>query len=355
MKLRTLLSLLFGARTRPVLGVMRHLRPFYRACYVAGLADNGMLAVLAAGPVPFETLVTRFSPTGARRERDALDAWLRLGVSLKEVKSTPQGYELRGGLARRLARPDGDTALAVLQSIVHHHYQFLTGSLGRLRSGNWFTLADLDGELVARAARALEPLVYDAIDAAVPKQGPFTLLDVGCGSAGYIRHAALRNRDLHALGLELGPEVADLARRNIVTWGLEGRVTVRAGDVRDCTPEPVYDLVTLHNNIYYFPPETRVPTLKKLRGFLRPGGRILITTHCLGSWSGGCIGLFAALTEGCGRLPSREEMVAQLREAGYDDPDSRRLIPFDEYAAFVAGNGPADHAGAGRKAAPTGG
>jgi SAM-dependent methyltransferase len=338
MKLRTLLSLLFGARGRAILRVARHLSPFYRACYVASLAENGMLGMLASAPVSFEELAGRFCANNDQRERDGLDAWLALGISLKELKVTARGYSLRGRLSRQLSRPENDAALALLQSMVRHHHRFLTESLTRLRSGTRFTLADLDGPLVARAARALEPLVLDVLNTDVPQQGPFNLLDVGCGSAGYLHHAAARNYELTALGLERDAELAEGARRNVAAWDLADRVRVEAGDVRERAPEPVYDLVTLHNNVYYFPVDARVGLLRHLRGFLKPGGRILITTHCAGTSSGACIGLFAALTEGCGRLPHREEMIAHLHEAGYNNIKAQQLIPCDPFVAFTAAN-----------------
>ena len=338
MKLRTLLSLLFGTRGRAILRVARHLPPFYRACYVASLAENGMLGVLASAPVSFEELAGRFCPNNDQGERDALDAWLSLGISLKELKRTVRGYSLRGCLSRQLSRPENDAALALLQSMVRHHHRFLTESLTRLRSGTRFTLADLDGPLVARAARALEPLVLDVLNPEVPQQGPFNLLDVGCGSAGYLRHATVRNHELTALGLELQPELVEGARRNLAAWNLTDRVRVEAGDIRERVPEPAYDLVTLHNNVYYFPVDARVSLLRHLRAFLKPRGRILITTHCAGTSSGACIGLFAALTEGCGRLPHREEMIAQLHDAGYDNVKAQQLIPCDPFVAFTATN-----------------
>src|SRR5262249_19928764 len=261
----------------------------------------------------------RFCPNNDQGERDALDAWLSLGICLKELKRTVRGYSLRGCLSRQLSRPENDAALALLQSMVRHHHRFLTESLTRLRSGTRFTLAALDGPLVARAARALEPLVLDVLNPEVPQQGPFNLLDVGCGSAGYLRHATVRNHELTALGLELQPELVEGARRNLAAWNLTDQGRGAAGDNSQRAPEPLpeppYDLVTLHNNVYYFPVDARVSLLRHLRAFLKPRGRILITTHCAGTSSGACIGLFAALTEGCGRLPHREEMIAQLHDA----------------------------------------
>ena len=62
--------------------------------------------------------------------------------------------------------------------------------------------------------------------------GVASLLEIGCGSGFYIKYAASRNPSLAALGLELQPNVADVARRNISEWDLQGRVRIEVGDIR---------------------------------------------------------------------------------------------------------------------------
>jgi SAM-dependent methyltransferase len=223
--------------------------------------------------------------------------------------------------------------------MIHAHHGFLTEGLGRLRSRSWLTQADLDGELIARSSLTVEPILCELIDGLVPRRGAFRILEVGCGTGAYIRHAAGRNRELIALGLELHPGVADAARKNIDVWGLSERVAIETGDVRDREPSPNYDLITLHNNIYYFPPESRAALLRLLRDFLRPSGRIVVTTWYIGGGLGAeGINLWFSLVDGCGRLPRMTEMLDHLREAGYVDIRYRRLIPFEAYGAFVAKN-----------------
>jgi hypothetical protein len=48
------------------------------------------------------------------------------------------------------------------------------------------------------------------------------------------------------------------------------------------------------------------------------------------------LNVWAALTDGCGRLPTVTELERQLVEAGYADVRSRRLVPGQAYYAFVA-------------------
>src|SRR5437867_2674560 len=218
--------------------------------------------------------------------RDGLEAWLRVGVGLGELRAGPSGYGLRGALARKLTDPRHDAAAALVEEAARLHSVWLLESPARLRAGRRFTLADQDGRLVARSSRLVEPFVCEAIDDVVPRAGPVRLLEIGCGSAVYIRHAAGRNPELTALGLELQPEVAALAAENVSAWGLARRVAIEAGDVMARAAEAAFDLATLHNNIYYFPVEDRMRVLRHVRAFLGPGGRLLLTTLCQGKGVG---------------------------------------------------------------------
>jgi cyclopropane fatty-acyl-phospholipid synthase-like methyltransferase len=160
---------------------------------------------------------------------------------------------------------------------------------------------------------------------------------IGCGSGIYLRHAAEHNQSLTALGLELQPEVAVFARTNIHNWSLEGRIKVEDGDIRSRTPGESFDIATLYNNIYYFPVEERVALLKHIAGFLKSGGFLLLTTCCQeGSLGAEALNLWGAATAGCGRLPSEEELVGQLREAGYRNVKATNLLPGDRFMAFQA-------------------
>jgi len=133
--------------------------------------------------------------------------------------------------------------------------------------------------------------------------------------------------------------VADLAAENIAEWKLSSRVVIEAGDVLQRSPKPVFDIATLHQNIYYFPVERRVSVLRHVRDFLRPGGRLLLTTYCQGRGLGaGLINLWGTMTEGCGRLPTTTEMADQIAEADFAKITRRSLIPGESLHAFVGTN-----------------
>jgi SAM-dependent methyltransferase len=335
--MRPFLRLLKNNQLLAALGVNALFKPFYKVTYLVAAKNCGLLDLLSTRPVAFAELAETWCRNAKARE--ALEAWLQLGLRLGLLKSGAQGYSLEG-LARRLALPENDATLALAQEVVGLHHQLILGTPEKLRNGSLWTLGDQDGALIARSSRALEAFQTEAIDRTFPASGAMRLLEIGCGAGFSIKHAAARNASLSALGLELQANVADLARRNIRQWNLQDRVMIQAGDVRERSPEPEFEIATLHNNIYYFPVEERVALLAHVRKFIKPGGFLLLTTCCQGGNPGiEVLNLWGAATEGCGRLPRVDEMADQLKEAGFENIQSMSLIPGDRYFAFKAERG----------------
>ncbi len=335
MKLRTAVALLRSGQAGVLLSLQRLLKPYYRVCFLGAAAGSGLLRRLAGGPVALERLAAELAV--APDERDGLEAWLDLGVSLGELRRSPAGYALRGRLARALAQPDHDPAAALVEEAATLHQRWVTEAPQRLRESHRLSLDDLRGDLIARSSRTLEAFVGDAVEDVVPTRGAVRLFEIGCGSAIHIRSAAERNPELTAVGIDLAADVVALARENVHAWGLADRVRIEQGDVLQRPAGGDFDLATLHNNVYYFPVDRRAPLLAHVRSFLRPRGCLLLTTACQGgSPTTQLLNLWGALTAGCGRLPGRDELTAQLRGAGFTAVHSRRLIPMESFYAFQA-------------------
>jgi len=334
MSLKPFIRLLRNGQLNPLLSIGAQLKPFYKLTYLAAAGEAGLLKRLAAGPATLDSLAEFFA---ARAQgKDALEAWLQMGLRLRLLSLGPQGYELRG-MARTLARPENDPALAMIEEVATLHHKLIAATLPKIRSGDLWTLADQDGEMIARSSRIFEAFQAEAIQRAFPARGALRLLEIGCGSGVYLRYAAQRNPSLTALGLELQPSVAEMARTNLRAWGLEDRVHVEHADIRAKAPADLFDIATLYNNIYYFPVDERVALLKHIASFLRRGGFLLLTTCCQGGSLGvEALNLWAAATRGAGRLPAAHELVSQLRQAGYSTVTATNMIPGDRLLAFQA-------------------
>lgn len=341
MKFRTIIGLIASGQFNLLLQLNNTFRQSYRSSFVAAALSEGIYTLLRDNPASLEQLYQHLngSPDGEDGSMEKLKTWLDVGVSLGELKLTPAGYALRSRLSRQLAQPSNDGIAAMYQEVCTLHHDLITQTPARLREKRLLMLADTDGELIARSSRILEPYILEIVDSVVPEKGAIHLLEVGCGSGVYIRRACLRNPELQAVGLELQPVVADLARKNLRVWGLAERVSVETADIRNYARPERFDLVTLHNNIYYFPIPERLDLIRRLASFLNPGGKIVVTSACHGFQSTMMLNLWAEMTEGFGALPEADALWDLISQAGFSSLRKIELFPRGGFFAFVGSKG----------------
>src|SRR5215468_7483168 len=102
---RPLLRLLRDGRLSAFLGAGAELKSFYKLSYLAAAGKAGLLNRLASGPATLDSLAEFCAARGQGKE--ALQAWLQIGVRLRLLSLGPRGYALRA-LARKLARSEND-------------------------------------------------------------------------------------------------------------------------------------------------------------------------------------------------------------------------------------------------------
>lgn len=333
MKLTTFTKLLRNGQSSLIFGLLKTTNEFYRACFISAALSRGVYDNFIDGKASFDDLCEKMNVSN----RDGLQAWLGLGVSLGELKRAGNEYQIKGKMSKALLKPDNDAFKALLQEIVDYHYVYVVDVPTILRKQVRFPFDEVPGELVARSSRVNEPFIFEAVDAVIPHRGDFQLLEVGCGSGIYIQQACARNPELRAVGLELQEKVAVVARRNIQAWRLENRVTIEHSDVRNYSTSQKFDLVTLHQNIYYFPVQERKKLLQHLKEYLKPGGQVLLTSVCQGGGPGiQALNIQVSTTEGFSPLPDSDQLCQQLKSAGFVDVKAWRFVPFESLWAFKA-------------------
>jgi len=190
MKFRTVFALVRSGQVTSLIWVALAARAHYRLAFIAGGLSSGLFQKLVSGPVPMERLA---SDLGLKSNmRDGLRAWLEFGVGLGELRSGPDGYTLRRRRTKKLLRQNNDAVAAILQEAAMLAGSFVTQGASRLGSANvsgqrQFTLADQNGPLTARTSRFSEPFICEVLEAVIPRYGTFSLFEIGCGAAAYIR------------------------------------------------------------------------------------------------------------------------------------------------------------------------
>lgn len=332
----TVLRILSNPRMPLLMALSKGLiEPSYRLAFLASASSSGVLRCLAVRPCDLESLADtlRIAPG----DKDELRAWLDMGVKLGDFSKREGCYELSSLAAKFVAQPGNDAVAAALEEVVRFHVPALLHGPRMLREGRRFSLDDQDGAIISRSTRVVESFVQEAIDRNLERRLPVRLLEVGCGSGTYVRYAAGLNSRLSALAIDMQKDAVDQAAANMAKWGLTDRVETRQGDLRMLAVEPQFDLVTMHNNIYYFPQDERVETLRRVRKLLAPGGKLLLTTSCQGGNAGlEALDLWFRFSDFGGPLPAEDELVVQLESAGFVDVAATQVIPGEQFRACTA-------------------
>jgi cyclopropane-fatty-acyl-phospholipid synthase len=161
-------------------------------------------------------------------------------------------------------------------AVIHHHYdvsnRFYEWVLGPSMTYTCAVFRKPDASLEEAQAEK-----YDLVARKLALRPGMTLLDVGCGWGGMVRHAA-REYGVRALGVTLSGQQAEWAQAAIEAEGLGDLAEVRHADYRDA-PRQEYDAIssiglTEHIGVRNYPTYFR-----RLLDRLRPGGRLL--NHCI--------------------------------------------------------------------------
>lgn len=99
------------------------------------------------------------------------------------------------------------------------------------------------------------------------------LLDVGCGWGSMVLHAA-EHHGVHAVGITLSDEQADLATRRVHDAGLSDRIDIRVQDYRDVADGP-FDAISSIGMFEHVGRKQMEQYLRVLHRLLVPEGRLL--------------------------------------------------------------------------------
>ena len=314
-------------------------RVVVRAMFLASAVRLGILEELGDGR-SFAELVTA---TGCTRP-ERLGAWLSVGVELRELAVRGDRYRVRGRRARALA--DGD---ALLRAHYRSMLDYQTGAYDQLasllRDDPGVGRADLaeHAAVIAEVSLAAAPFVAPYLERVIAELRPRRALDVGCGTGVYVRAMLAADPVLTVDGIDLAPGVIDDARARLRADGVGDRAELVAGDIRTWSPHPArrYELVTLLNDVYYFPEGERAALYEHLGGLLAGDGELVVVTMTrTGSIASAHLHFMLACEAGAASLPEPGAVASDLRQAGYVVVGEESLVPTEPFVGVRARRAP---------------
>lgn len=335
MNLSTLRKLVFEKNVLSFLRLTSETQAIYRCAFATAAGSSGVLSMLSAKPRPLNEIAQAMQ-LGADKLA-AVEAWLECGVKAGELAIRDGQYRLKGKLSRLLAQPKNAVAASLFEEVTRYHYDAILQAPRRLQANRAYTLADQDGALIAKSSQILEPFVEEAVDWAFASRPVRSVLEIGCGAGHYLRYMVKRAPRLAVSAIDYQASVIELAARNLQSWGLAESVDLRHADIFTLDGAQRFDLITLHNNIYYFSERRRSALLEKVRSLLNPAGRLLVTTSCRGgSPAIAALHLWWSLSDVAAGLPDRRALQAQLQSSGFTEIQVKQLLPGESYYGFLA-------------------
>jgi 4-hydroxy-2,2'-bipyrrole-5-carbaldehyde O-methyltransferase len=314
--------------------IQQDLKGFLRVSFLHAAMECGLLEALPS-PVSRDDLIGKLQV----RRPGLLDALLEVGVAVKELRRKGDLYSIRGHRARALISRHGDPNVAMIEEYLTYHASVYLHLAERIRGGPLGDYLQDTGELIARASRILEPFMKNFVRQVVKEVRPRRVLEVGCGSGVYLCYAAELDSNITGLGIDLHDDVVTQARAEAARLRLGDRLKIIRADIRDQIEETSgpFDLITLYNNVYYFRVEDRAALFGSLKARLASGGALAIASQMRGGTVAGAdFDLILRSTEGCAALPELKEMKNQLRQAGFGQVKTTRLIPIEPFYAVLA-------------------
>ncbi len=303
-----------------------------RLAFLSGAAGSGLLQHL---PGSSEAIASRCG--GSRIDR--LDAWLRVGLELGELEMTNGQWAVAGRRARAIAADDAVVA-PFYRSVAEYYFGPHLDILDLVGTDAGRHDLSASATTISAVSRVTEHLLAGAIAETLAEVAPATWLEVGCGSGVHLATAMATSPTMRAVAVDLDAAVVDDAACRFSALGVRDRVELRVGDVLDVVKtDERFDVVTLLNNIYYFPEDERGELMDRLASLVRPGGELVVASQCAAdSGSRGSIAaaqldfLLRVQREANASLPTTSQLAELVAGASkISSVEVRRPVPGEPY------------------------
>lgn len=309
--------------------------PFYDT-FVLPLAARAVMAGIALGL--FDSLADEPADAASLAERLNLDP---LGVDVLVTALVSLGYlEPEGGRVRlspavssQVLRGSPESIATFAGDFGLHHWDavgLLERVLRRGESAAWHDRAADDPlwEAYTQGLFELSAAEQDANAALIDVNDPRAMVDVAGGHGSFAMAMCRRHPNLAATVLEL-PGSARVGQQIVDREGFAERVSFREGDAFEDDLGTQLDVVSAFNLMHHLSRERVLELMRRARGALRPGGRLVIG-ETERPEPGSDVSQVGALTglafyvESHARTYALDEYRRWLGEAGFDEVEVHR-------------------------------
>lgn len=252
-----------------------------------------------------------------------LRRWTEVGVAVGHLKGDPSGHitsveKIRKYTSKRSPYSVG----ALLKEMMELHIPILLEYPHLLNRKDKMQYEEKDfAATVAETSTFIERFAFPKMYKWMKKNRVKSMVDLGCGHAGYIARLSSKNKKLDLHGVELNQEVCDEAAARL-SRVKNKNATIHQGDLTNWEWDgKPFDMVMMNNVLYYFSPTERRALFQKARELTGKKGTLVIISPLREPQHGhafsAAFNSFMSAHDNLFALPSKEEICKHASENGY--------------------------------------
>jgi SAM-dependent methyltransferase len=259
----------------------------------------------------FERPVTKFDVADALGlDAELLEQWVNVGVSIGHLKEAGRG-RYKTWNTWKLPKPKGQNSSGVLlKELMELHIPTLLSYPEMMRESKRLHYdEEKHAGTVAETSRLLEVLAMSKMSRRIKERTMRSVLDIGCGEAGYIKKLADRFPKTEFTGIEISPSVTETAKEMTASYS---NIKIEQADLWQYQPQQKFDMVMMNNVIHYIDLEMREALFQELSSWLNEDGMLSVVTPIAGSSEdppfANVFNSFFTSFDNLYRLPTRQEL-----------------------------------------------
>jgi SAM-dependent methyltransferase len=210
-------------------------------------------------------------------KEDMLKRWIEVGVAIRYMKETSKGnFQTVKSFMLPSSKRNPRSTGVILKEMMELHIPTLLSYPNMMKSKKKKIFNhETHGTLVAQTSSLLEQLALPALSRTIKKYNVQSMIDVGCGHAGYLQRLSQEYPSISMTGIEMNEEVAKEAAKRCKQ---QSNITIQCQDAKTWQPDGQADLILVNNLLHYISPEDRQTLFQQLNGWLGAGGCISVMT-----------------------------------------------------------------------------
>ncbi|MBM7648250.1 SAM-dependent methyltransferase [Bacillus ectoiniformans] len=249
-------------------------------------------------------------------------SWCDAGLVLGHLKGDGENVKSSSRMLKYFTKESEQCIGELLKEMIEMHMPALMNypEMIETKQKNRFCGEEY-GQTVAATSSLIEKKAFSYVYEDTAAQKPKWVLDVGCGTGGYLMKLARKMNKGMYVGVDISKEVVETARKKAKTRNLDHKVKFYYADIESWdVPHGMFDVIMMNNLLHYYSPDAREELFSKVSQYLSPNGTMIVITPLYlergGQPFSAAFNCFMTAHDNLYPLPRREELVHDSEKAG---------------------------------------